>query len=141
MRGPAPKNPAIRARRNKAATRATLPAAGRRGRVPPLPDHRKRWHPQTVKAWDAFWRSPMATQVLPADRETALAVAVEELERYWKRKAKATDVLKLWQGVGWDPLSRRRLEWTIDEPEARRGPDPAVTEPTHDPRDVLRMVK
>lgn len=90
--------------------------------------------------WEAFWRDPMATQLLPSDRAGALAVAVEELERYWRKKAKATDVLKLWQGVGWDPLARRRLEWTI-RPDEPKQPEVAPREPVSDPREVLRMVK
>lgn len=139
---PRPLKPdATRRRRNKASTRATLPPAGSGLKVP-MPDHRKRWHRRTVENWALFWASPMATQLLPADRP-GVDVANEMLEVFWKRPSgnNLKAVLAAWKPYGWNPIDRLRLQWKMAPEEARPAEASAPREPTKDPREVLRMVK
>jgi hypothetical protein len=141
---PRPLKPdATRRRRNKASTRATLPPAGSGLATPPMPDHRKEWHPRTAENWALFWASPMATQLLPADRP-GVDVANEMLEVFWRHpngnNLKA--VLAAWRPYGWTPIDRLRLQWKMAPPdEAKRPEAEAPREPAKDPREVLRMVK
>jgi hypothetical protein len=78
--GPPPKDPARRRRRNADPMgRTTLEADGR-VRGPKLPPDgaplRMEWHPQTVKWWENWRRSPMAQQFLPTDWDFLLDTAV-----------------------------------------------------------------
>src|SRR5690606_35510643 len=87
MPGPAPKPLHLRQRRNKASTRATLPteAAARKAKVPPMPKRRIRtdagdiveasWHPRVVGWWEAVWKSPMAAEMVEADRQRLEVIA------------------------------------------------------------------
>src|SRR5688500_1625978 len=99
MPGPPPKPTAIRQRRNRTSTAATLGQASRRRRVQPLPIRRcpcsdaspcpecvhrgtrvLPWHHMTVSWWTDVWRSEMAPEYLDADvhRLYMLAVLVEQ---------------------------------------------------------------
>ena len=58
-----------------------LPASGRDGPVPELPD--REWRPETLVWWEGVWRSPMATQFVESDRHelARLALLVDEFMR------------------------------------------------------------
>lgn len=142
MKGPPPKDPTLRQRRNRATTAATLPAEGHRRRVPPLPKHRKRWHAMTVAWWRDVWRSPMATEFAKADTHQLFVVA-ELLERFWRKPnaALAKEVRLAAQAFGLNPLDRRRLQWELPREEEPARVEAAPAEPTVDPRSILRAVK
>jgi hypothetical protein len=65
MRGPLPKPPDQRRRRNASTFNGvTLPPTGRSEAAPDLPDWRA-WHPETRKLWAQVWATPQATQFEP----------------------------------------------------------------------------
>jgi hypothetical protein len=121
MSGPLPKDPAVRQRRNKSATRAILAAdafADRgRPRLPVLPDGEK-WHPISRMFWRIIWSSPVSAQYQRADFPGLLRL-VSLIDTYWKtRKIDAAKEIRLLEReFGLTPLSRRRLEWTVVQTE------------------------
>ena len=155
MPGPVPKPSALRQRRNRVATRATLPSAEQAAKntVPPLPKRENRseqWHPMVRAWWSAIWKSPMAAEFLTADRQGGLYVLAELYQRRWS----ATDTKELVAVVaeirqqeirfGLSPIDRRRLQWEIEKGEQAsertetRKARKAVA--GKDPREVLKAV-
>lgn len=151
MKGPAPKAPELRQRRNRAATEATLDAAAPRTRRPPQLPRRTSldglscplWHPNTVRWWRNRWRSPMAAEYLPADVDRLLLVA-DLIDRYYREPSVslAAEIRQQDACFGGTPMDRRRLDWKI----ART--DPVVRQPralpqasTEDPRRLLSVVQ
>lgn len=145
MPGPAPKHPAARARRNKAATRATL--SGDHDIEPPaLPDGIA-WHALTVQWWADIWSSPMAPEYIHADINGLFRVAMLYND-FWSAstyKERADIQVRLEKAdadYGTNPMARRRLEWQIETTEEskargskRRGVEkPAPVDPGVDPR-------
>lgn len=145
MPGPAPKNPAIRQRRNKAATRALLaaetkPVVG----TPKLPDNPLgKWHKLTAVWWDDVWSSPMSAEFMRADLGALFRLAML-VDVFWKsgKLAAAAEIRLMEREFGLTPLSRRRLEWTVaqaDEAtvkvEKKRASKARVIE--NDPREAL----
>lgn len=111
-RGPAPKPAAQRRRRNKTSTKAQLPAEGRTGPVPDLPDGE--WSPLTVDWWQSVWASPMATEFLDTDYQELVRVAmlVEMFAREPSRDLAAELRLQAAR-FGLSPIDRRRLDWEV----------------------------
>lgn len=122
MPGPQPKPSHMRQRRNKATTRAKLPATPKRkGRAPKLPARgrgRGKWHPRVTAWWRDVWNSPMAAEYLTVHRHGLEAIA--ELRQAFHT---ATDPMRL-QGLhaeirqsqrdyGLTPLDLRRLQWEV----------------------------
>lgn len=144
MPGPTPKNPAIRQRQNKAATRAILPADGAaRRKTPALPKHHE-WDALTVAWWRDVWRSPMASLFLQADLH-GLYLLAELIDRFWAEPtaALAGEIRLQRQCFGLTPIDRRRLEWEVERPEAgarERRPTPATAPAGDDPRRLLAVV-
>jgi hypothetical protein len=143
MPGPLPKDPVLRQRRNKAATRALLPAETQPlAEYPALPELSSRgpWHPMAVRWWDDVWSSPMHDEFLRADIG-ALFRLVDLVDEFWKtHKVKiAGEIRLLEREFGLTPMARRRLEWTVaqvDEAKHAKPQRPArVIE--HDPRGAL----
>lgn len=67
MRGPAPKDPRLRQRRNKVTTAAELPGEGRvQLRTPGVPKGFS-WGAETRRWWRDLWRSPMAVEFIGMD--------------------------------------------------------------------------
>lgn len=66
-RGPQPKNPAERLRRNVDRTLKVID--GEAMDPPPAP---KAWLKQTTEAWDAFWESPVSSAVREKDLDALL---------------------------------------------------------------------
>ena len=142
MPGPPPKDPKLRQRRNKTATRATMVRTRPpRQRAPRLPD--RDWHPLTRAWWSDVWGSPMAGQFLEVDRHALLRLAVL-VDLFWRDPTKdlAAEIRLEQQAFGLTPIDRRRLQWAVqEETETRRvrTPPPAEDE-GEDPRKVLKMV-
>lgn len=151
MPGPAPKDPSVRARKNRASTRATL-SADHDIETPPLPDGFP-WHSLTVRWWDDIWQSPMAPEYAESDINGLYRVAMLYND-FWlaeTHKERAEIQVRLEKAdadYGTNPMARRRLEWQIEATEdskakgqKRRGPEQPVVQPPagDDPR--LKLVQ
>jgi hypothetical protein len=123
-RGPAPKPAAIRQRRNKTTTAATLTAV-HAVRPPKLPDRVDdegspvEWHAQTLQWWKDIWSSPMAPEFLKSDIHGLFLLA--ELEDMFHRAPSPSQKIELAkeirlqrQAYGLSPIDRRRLQWEVD---------------------------
>ncbi|OBJ86979.1 hypothetical protein [Mycobacterium sp. 1245852.3] len=145
------KDPSIRARRNKASTRAIL-NPDHDIAAPPLPDGIE-WHQLTRKWWSDLWKSPMAPEYMTVDINGLYRVAVLTND-FWTAttpKERALAQVRLEKAdseFGTNPLARRRLEWQIEatEDSKRRGrlrraaeKVDATPAPKDDPR--LRLVR
>ncbi len=155
MPGPIPKPPGLRQRRNRVSTKATLPteAEAAKREVPPLPvlGGRAKWHPQVIEWWQDTWQSPMAAEFVHADRHGLYRLARLQQD-FWRAKSKKDrlaidrEIRPLEAEFGLTPVSRRRLQWSIEKGESaavrtetrrkRKRPDPKK-----DPRDVLKLAK
>jgi hypothetical protein len=154
------KSPDERARRNKASTRATLPASGSGKEAPALPTryvgcvefgcgphcrkgkHALTWHPLTVAFWKVTWASPMATQYEDADVPGLYRLAVL-IDQFWTNPAPTlgAEIRLEQQPYGLTPLDRKRLEWQIEQTTAaqKRHKAPVkLPKPGDDPR-ILHM--
>lgn len=151
MPGPPPKDPKIRQRRNRASTATRLePDEKRRRYAPRLPDlgEDKKWHALTVAWWRDVWHSPMAEQYLEADKHALYRLAVL-VDAFWKEPSRdlAGEIRLQQQAFGLTPIDRRRLQWSVEQEEARRRPRPVpAAEPAaqgdaadDDPRKILEM--
>jgi hypothetical protein len=149
MPGPAPKDPALRQRRNRPKSGAVLAAeAQTRQRAPRLPKREGReWHTMTRAWWRDIWHSPMAAEYLNADMHALYRLAVL-IDQYWQEPDSklAAEIRLQQQAFGLTPLDRRRLEWTIEQAEAAstRKAQRQVRR-AHagemDPREALKAVK
>ena len=145
VRGPAPKDPAIRQRMNKSSTKKALTTDAKPKRVPPLPTANTgwEWHVRTRGWWRELWRSPMAGELLTMDRQAIERLAFVVAHAHWcPGDARLEEqIQKLSQPYGLTPLDRRRLEWSIEEPKAATAAASAATvEAGPDPRSLLRVV-
>lgn len=153
MSGPIPKDPQLRQRANKVATRAQLEAEPAKKRnVPRLPDRvdgegqPMEWQAMTKDWWRDVWRSPMAAEYLQADVHGLYRLAVL-VDKYWIEPTTtlAAEIRLQQQCFGLTPIDRRRLQWEVKRVEAvtskkhiERQETPAQIE--DDPRKVLRLV-
>lgn len=143
MRGPVPKDPKLRQRRNKTSTAAQLvgedpialsdlPARGRR-----------KWHQFTLSWWEDVRQSPMAAEYLQADLH-GLYVLADLVDQYWKAPSVrlAAEIRSQRQCFGLTPIDRRRLQWEVQRVEAaeRKPRAPTRRKSTGDPRELLRVV-
>ena len=156
MPSPIPKDPNLRARRNKIPGHATLTMdPEQKRRVPALPkltrlvdgaEQRVEWHKMTRAWWRDVWLSPMADEYLDADAHGLyrLAVLVDE---FWNNPSEklAAEIRLQQQCFGLTPIDRRRLQWEVERVEAvvkqrplRRSDAPA--EPIEDVRSVLKVL-
>lgn len=152
MPGQTPKDPSVRARRNRSSTRSTL-SADHDIEAPPLPEDFA-WHSLTKQWWAGLWSSAMAPEYADMDIHGLFRVAML-MNDFWMAetpKQRAEIQVRLEKAdadFGTNPLARRRLEWQIEATEdskakgqKRRGDDkPPVQppEPGQDPR--LKLVK
>lgn len=146
-RGPAPKDPALRVRRNKVTTKATL------GRAAPakkraLPRRKPTWHAETRRTWDEWWSSPQAkewTQI----HVSGLMRLIVLVEYFWRAatlaeaKVAAAEIRLQGAEFGLTPLAERRLQWerihNEDEAAKAKPAAPPAPAPSGDPR--LRVVR
>lgn len=143
MPGPPPKDPKLRQRRNRTATRATLKRTSkRRTYAPRLPD--REWHPLTRAWWKDVWHSPMAEEFLQADVHALFRLAVL-VDMFWRDPSDriAKEIRLEQQAFGLTPIDRRRLQWSVEDEERERRtrqvaqPPPVAAE---DPRTLLKVV-
>ena len=142
---PLPKPAALRQRRNKASTKATLGAVGT-VRVPPLPilSDGKTHHPMTVKWWRDIWRSEMAPEFVQSDIHGLYRLAVL-VDAFWEEPSVklAAEIRQQGQCFGLTPIDRRRLQWEVQRVEtatAKTPPARPAADPSVDPRAMLRML-
>lgn len=149
MPGPAPKDPATRARRNMTSTRATLRAVPTL-KKPELPEHPDgAWHPMTVAWWDDIWASPMAPEFDDSDRHGLFTLAMLT-DDFWTASSSrdrmnlAAELRQQGQRFGLSPIDRRRLQWEIERTEEaqakgskRRASAPMPAKSGTDPRATL----
>ena len=147
------KDQSVRARRNKAATRAAL-SADHDVQARPLPDGIE-WHPLTVKWWESLWESPMAPEYIDMDLHGLYRVAMLYND-FWmadSHKERAEIQVRLEKAdaeYGTNPLARKRLEWQIEATEDAKArgskrrrapaPPPAQQGAANDPRSGLYAV-
>lgn len=122
--GPPPKHSSVRARRNKASTRATLTEPDGEVEIPDLPTllddegEEKAWHPMTLEWWQDLWPSPMAQEYHPSDIHGLYRLA-HLINNFWENPSDKThaEVRLAQKDYGLTPLDRRRLEWNIEQTE------------------------
>jgi hypothetical protein len=131
-RGPAPKDPATRVRRNKTPTTSTSSSDGRlRGpALPPLLG--EPWHPATVKWWANWRKSPQAKTWIDTDWDYLLDTALMH-HTMWAngRWDFASEVRLRVAKFGATPADRLSLHLTIEQPKsdsARPASDGVVTD-------------
>lgn len=148
------KDPSVRARNNKASTRATL-SADHEVETPPLPEGFD-WHALTEKWWADIWASPMAPEYAGMDIHGLYRVALL-MNDFWMAetpKQRAEIQVRLEKAdadFGTNPLARRRLEWQIEATEdskakgakrrttSQESAPPPQPDPSADPR--LKLVQ
>lgn len=157
---PTPKPAALRQRRNKTTTAATLPteATARKNRVPELPKREGGWHPRLREWWASVWRSPMAGEYLDADMRGGLFHLAYLHQLFWevadlgiagvnKLPALAAEIRLQEVRFGLSPIDRRRLQWEVEKGETaaertqtrRVAKRAAARKPAKDPRSVLKI--
>jgi hypothetical protein len=160
---PIPKPDALRQRRNKSATKATLPSQEQsaKNRVPELPKKPGGWHAMTKDWWSTVWRSPMAGEYLGPDISGGLYMLAFLHEAYWQTlaiagfdaavvagrlKELASEIRLQEVRFGLSPVDRRRLQWEVEKGETaaertqtRRSAKRAPRRPVKDPRSVLKI--
>ena len=144
-----PKDPSVRARRNRSTTKAVL-SRDRVVAAPGLPD--REWSPATRSWWANLWASPMGPEFDASDLHGLLMLAVL-VDDFWSadapssRMSLAAEIRQQSQRFGLSPIDRRRLQWEVERVEdaqekgaRRRGRVPAPSRRSADPRSVLRPV-
>lgn len=150
-RGPAPKPPHLRQRRNRTPGARTLEATSPtvRRRVPPLPKRpaTENWHAEVRTWWRVLWASPMAAEYLDADVGGLYCLAELYQRRWTEADTKAlvpiiAEIRHQEVRFGLTPIDRTRLGWTLPAPGGPK-PGPAATprDATADPRHVLRVLR
>jgi hypothetical protein len=85
----------------------------------------------------------MAEQYMEADKHALYRLAVL-VDAFWREPAKdlAAEIRLEQQAFGLTPIDRRRLQWTVEQEEAkRRSRQPAAAEShAEDPRELLKVV-
>lgn len=123
-RGPAPKDPAARARRN-AVQRGEwleLPAQGEAPPGMPASAGEAGWLQATADAWVAWWSDPAATQWGPAQQNAVLELLVLT-DQFWRGKTGVANEMRLRQdALGLTEKGKRDLRWRV----------PAVSEGEND---------
>lgn len=127
--GPAPKDPARRARRNK-DTVPTSTIQFVRAEQPELPDGIE-WHPRTVEWWAMWAESPQAEHFMASDWDFLLDTALMHHAMWSKGQwTLAAEVRLRVAKFGATPEDRARLRMHFadaDEKDAKRR-EPATTE-------------
>jgi hypothetical protein len=119
-RGPAPKDPATRRRRNADPTPASELAQDGELRGPELPDvlDGEQWHDQTRRWWDTWRRSPQAQTFLETDWDFLLDTALMHHTMWSKGRWEFAAELRLRAAkFGATPEDRARLRMKVSDPD------------------------
>ena len=151
MKGPVPKAPGVRQRRNRVTTQAVLPTVSEAAERE-VPELFKResgeWHPKVLEWWASVWTSPMAAEYLKSDVLGGLYVLAHVYQDFWKaesadaRQKAFLAMLKGWERFGLSPIDRRRLQWEVEKGD--QAADRTTTrrqrkQSTTDPRAGLKL--
>lgn len=142
MKGPPPKASAVRQRRNRTSTQATLSLVeSTRVRAPQLQPRDRLWHPLTRAWWHDVWHSPMAAEFLQADLHGLYRLAVL-IDAFWLQPTKelAAEIRQEQTAYGLTPIDRRRLQWEVERVEKGRHQPHRAAAPG-DARGYLRAIK
>lgn len=161
-KGRRPKPPALRQRRNKSVTAATLPVAAPAAtpageeeiaaaesakekaiRAPNLPRRDTPWHPRVHEWWRDIWRSPMAAEWLQSDRYALELLAILRNDFLLKPSASLAAEIRLQESrFGLTPIDRHRLQWATPKPSEPARPPTAkeLRDEGKDPREALKAV-
>jgi hypothetical protein len=135
-RGPAPKDASVRARANKASTKATLYAIEGEVTIPPMPAaehyvpcpfpessefyYEAFWYPAVEQWWIDIWSSPMSSEFSESDMHGLymgcmfLQETINPRNKATERAAFATKLEQINRNYGLNPMARRSLQWEID---------------------------
>lgn len=116
-RGPAPKDPATRRRRNADPVPSTVLAADEAVRGPELPVGFD-WPAPTCRWWETWRRSPMAQTFTDTDWDFLLDTALLHAELWAGNGAVASELRLRVAKFGATPEDRARLRVQIAEPES-----------------------
>jgi hypothetical protein len=147
---------ALRQRRNKVSTAATLPTTeeAAKNKVPPLPKKEGGWHPMVRDWWDSAWRSPMASEWLRSDMLGGLYDVAMLRDGFWSAET-STERVKLASEIrlqevrfGLSPIDRSRLRWELEKGEQaaertegrRQAKKPRPASEAKDPRASLKVM-
>jgi len=129
-RGPAPKPPAQRRRRNKPpeTLKITAPEAPE---IPELPFVGTP-QPFTLRWWETVWRSPMASRYVDGDVPALIRLAqlVDSVARGQSNAQEMAEIRQLEDRFGLNPMARKRLGWEVIDDEPAEGVEhpPNVTD-------------
>lgn len=119
MPGPAAKDPSVRARRNKTATRATLQKPDSKSvDAPPLPTSID-WYPEVVAWWNDLWESEPRKEWIDVDTHLLYVAArlyqmmLDPETKVTAAKALAGEYRQILVQFGLTPMARRTLQWEI----------------------------
>lgn len=123
-RGPAPKDPAKRRRRNATEPETAIANDGEL-RGPDLPEGvlpgDEEWHPMTVNWWHTWRTSPMAATFLDTDWAFLLDAALMHHTAWTKGKWEFLSEVRMRSSkFGATPEDRARLKLKVDEPLSGR---------------------
>lgn len=127
------KNPAARARANRATTRQTFDPSqvvpvSRRPRLPQLRDSHGRvraWNPEARKFWDNIWSMPQAATFTQSQRSVML-LAARTIDIAWRTDSLTAVASALGrvdavlEKHGLTPYGMLRLEWQYEETDAAK---------------------
>lgn len=121
-RGPAPKDPAKRRRRNATDPETVIVNDGEL-RGPELPEGvlpgDEEWHPMTVNWWRTWRTSPMAATFLDTDWAFLLDAALMHHTAWTKGKWEFLSEVRMRSAkFGATPEDRARLKLKVDDPSA-----------------------
>lgn len=138
-RGPAPKDPAKRRRRNADPKPTTTVADDGEVRGLELPEgvlpDEESWHPRTVMWWETWRRSPQAQTFTATDWDFLVDTALMHHVMWTKGRWEFASELRLRAGkFGATPEDRLRLRMEIEAPSG--GTPPA---PVNDPGSVTNI--
>jgi hypothetical protein len=123
-RGPAPKDPTKRRRRN-AADPETVISPDNELRGPELPEgilpNDEEWHPRTRQWWQTWRESPQATTFIDTDWDFLIDTALLHHVMWTKGRWEFASEVRLRAAkYGATPEDRARLKLKVDDPTATR---------------------
>lgn len=123
-RGPAPKDPSTRRRRNAAPAPTTVVSDDGEVRGPDLPDGYD-WPVQTRRWWETWRTSPQAQALTATDWDFLMDTALLHAELWGGNGSVASELRLRVAKFGATPEDRLRLRMQIDEPAEKAESKPS----------------